>query len=123
MISGTVNARREAVLQLRLYGPSEAELQVDAVIDTGYTGSLVVPLAVAAALGLPPLLDSSAKLADGTVRHFPTFRVDVEWGAGRRTVVASGIGDEPLIGMTFLAGLELRIEVEPGRAVEVRPLA
>jgi predicted aspartyl protease len=52
MIRGAVNARREAVVPLRVRGPTGTELDVDAVVDTGYSASLTLPAAVVAALGL-----------------------------------------------------------------------
>ena len=52
MIRGVVNARREAVVLLRLRGPTGTERGVDAVVDSGCTASLVLPAAVVAALGL-----------------------------------------------------------------------
>jgi hypothetical protein len=39
MIRGVVNARHEAVLRLRVRGPGESELDVDTVIDSGFTAS------------------------------------------------------------------------------------
>ena len=43
MIRGTVNARLEAVVRLRVRGLGGAELDVDAVVDTGFTSSLTLP--------------------------------------------------------------------------------
>ncbi len=52
MIQGTVNARLEAVIRLRVRGPGGAELDFDAVIDTGFSAALTLPPATAAALAL-----------------------------------------------------------------------
>jgi len=38
---GRVNARLEAKLRLTIVGPSGVRQDIDAVIDTGFTGSLV----------------------------------------------------------------------------------
>jgi hypothetical protein len=43
MMRGTVNARLEAVLRLRITGPTGIAVDVDAVVDTGFTNSLVLP--------------------------------------------------------------------------------
>lgn len=122
MIRGTVNTRREAVLCLRVSGPTGTEQEVNAVIDTGFTGSLVLPPATVAALGLARRSGGSAALADGTVRHFDTYGAEVEWDGITRGVVVSAVGTEALVGMGLLDGQELRVEVEPGGAVEIRPL-
>lgn len=73
MIRGTVNAKREAVLTLRLRGPTGVEVEVDAVIDTGFTGTLTATAAVVAHLGLVPDFPSRAVLADGSVVKFDTY--------------------------------------------------
>ena len=52
MIRGIVNARLEAKLPLTVISPNGTKLEVDAIIDTGFTGSLVLPTATIAALGL-----------------------------------------------------------------------
>ena len=122
MIRGTVNPRQEAVVRLRLRGPTGTEVDIEVLIDTGYTGSLTLPPAVVAGLGLKPRLGGTAVLADGTVRHFLTYGVKVAWGGETRQVVASGIGTEPLLGMSLLAGHRLEVDVEPGGSVAVRPL-
>lgn len=46
----------------------------------------------------------------------------VDWNGVSRPVVIAVMGNEALVGMKFLAGHGLWVEVEPGGAVEVRPL-
>ena len=119
---GQVNARLEAVVRLRLRGPAGAEAEVDAVVDTGFTGSLTLPQSVVASLGLARRSGGQAVLADGSSRRFETFAAEVFWDGAWRGVVASVIGDESLMGMGLLAGHELRVEVVAGGAVAVVPL-
>lgn len=52
MIEGSVNSQLEAVIQLPVYGTLEQEQQIEAIVDTGYTGSLTLP-SIIATLGLP----------------------------------------------------------------------
>jgi len=117
---GAVNARLEAVITLRVRRPGGAEQVVEAVIDTGYTGSLTLPAGVVAALNLTRRSGGQAVLADGSKRRFDTFAADVFWGGSWVGVVASVIGDESLLGMSLLAGRGLWVEVVPGGVVEVR---
>jgi clan AA aspartic protease len=121
-VSGTVNAQLEAVLRLRVRGPGGAEDVVEAVIDTGYTGSLTLPTSVAASLGLAQVSSGRAVLADGSSRRFDSFAVELDWGGTWRGVVASALGDEVLVGMGLLAGHQLRLEALPGGAVEIDEL-
>jgi clan AA aspartic protease len=119
MIRGTVNSRREAILNLRVRGPGGVVMDFDAVIDTGFSASLTLPATAIAALGLVRQSTSRAVLADGTVRYFGMFAAEVEWDGSWRAVLVSGVGDDVLVGMNLLADHELRVAVRPGGVVEV----
>jgi clan AA aspartic protease len=122
MIRGAVNARLEAVVRLRVRGPGGAEADVDAVIDTGFTSSLTLPLAVVATLGMARQSGGSALLADGSVRPFDIYAAEVNWGGTWRPVLAWVVGDEVLLGMGLLTGHQLRVEAVPGGAVDITPI-
>jgi clan AA aspartic protease len=122
MIRGAVNARHEAVVRLRVRGPGGAELDFEALIDTGFTGSLTLPSAAVTALGLVRQSGGSVALGDGSVRHFDVYAAEVEWDGNWRPVLVSAIGDEILVGMRLLAGHELRVAVVPGGPVEISPI-
>ena len=119
---GTVNPRREAVMRLRVRGPGGAELEVDAIVDTGYSGSLTLPTGVVTSLALARQSGGSAVMADGSLRAFDVYAADVIWDGSARPVLVATVGNEALLGMRLLAGHELRIEAEPGGVVEIRPL-
>jgi predicted aspartyl protease len=50
MITGIVTGAREAVISLTVRGPNGQEQEIEAVIDTGFDGSLTLPLALITAL-------------------------------------------------------------------------
>lgn len=122
MIQGVVNARNEAVVRLRLQGPAGVESEVDAIIDSGFSASLTLPMAVVTALGLVRQSGSAAVLADGSVRQFDIYAAKVTWGGTWRAVLVSAVGNESLLGMRLLAGHKLAVEVVPGGLVEINPL-
>lgn len=122
MIRGAVNARREAVIRLRVRGPGGSEQDLDAVIDSGFTASLTMPAPVITALALPRQSGSQALLADGTVRQFDLYAAEVEWDGVWKPVLVSAVGGEVLVGMSLLSGHELRVAVVPGGVVEITPL-
>ncbi len=122
MIRGVVNAGREATVRLRVRGPGGSELDVDIVIDSGFTSSLTLPAATIAALGLARQAGGGAAMADGSVRQFDIYAAEVEWNGALRPVLVWALGNEALAGMLLLAGHELRIAVVPGGAVEITPL-
>ena len=53
MITGVVNSNREAIIRLVVAGPRGQQQDIEAIIDTGFTGFLTLPPALVAALGLP----------------------------------------------------------------------
>ena len=52
MITGVVAAYRQAIIRLTVRGPQEQEQEIQAVIDTGFDGSLTLPPKLIATLGL-----------------------------------------------------------------------
>ena len=122
MIRGTVNARHEVVVRLRVRGPSGGESDMDVIVDTGFTASLTLPVTMVSALGLARQSGGTAVLADGSVRQFDIFAAEVAWGGTWRPVLVSAVGNESLLGMRLLAGHKLVVEVVPGGLVEILPL-
>jgi len=118
MIQGVVNARSEAIVQLRVRGPAGTELDLEALIDTGYTASMTLPATALVTLGLIRHSVSGAVLADGSVQ-FDVYAAEVKWDGAWRPVLVSALGDEVLVGMRLLAKHELRIMVDPGGPVEI----
>ncbi len=121
MIWDTVNARLEAIVRLRVRGPTGIETDVNAAVDTGFTSSLTLAPAVATALGLVRQSGGNAILADGSVRPFHVYAAEVDWGGSWRPVLVWVIGDEVLLGMGLLAGNQLRLEAVVGGAAEITP--
>jgi clan AA aspartic protease len=119
MIRGTVSARCEAVVPLRVRGPSGAEFDVDAVLDTAFDGRLTLPPATITALNPPLRGQVNTRLGDGTVRLLNTYDVEIEWDGVWRTVVVTEIDADPLLGTGLLAGHEVFIEFVPGGVVDI----
>ena len=122
MIRGFVDHRYQAVVRLRVRGPSGIEIDVDAVFDSGFTDSLALPPDTIAVLGLVRQIGGTAVMADGSLHHFDHFPAEVEWDGVWRRVMASALGDEALLGMRLLAGHQLRMDVDPGGIVEISAL-
>ena len=117
-----MNANREAIVSLRIRGPGGVETTVEAVVDSGFTGSLTLPVAAVAALGLVRQSGGSAILADGSSRAFDVYAADVDWDGVWKAILASAVGAEALLGMRLLDGHTLRIDVVPAGIVEIAPL-
>ncbi len=121
MIRGIVNARGEATLTVRLRGPTAIELDLSAIVDSGFTSALTLPIQTVVALGLTRASSGRATLADGSVRPFDIYAGEIHWGRWQ-PVRVSAVGRDPLVGMRLLAGHQLRVEVIPGGRVEITPL-
>ena len=99
MIRGIVNDWQEAIIRLRLRGTDGTELEIDAIVDTGFNASLTLPLSVVTSLALVRRMGGSALLADGLTRSFDIYAVLVEWDGTLRETLVYELGEEPLIGM------------------------
>ena len=123
MIEGVVNAAHEAVLTLPFEGPAGETRDIAGVVDTGFTGFLTVPSALAVELGLPFEGTARATLADGSETIFPYYGVAVLWDGRTRYVEADAADTTPLVGMRLLDGHSLYVEVEDGGRVVIEPRA
>ncbi len=119
MIEGTVNAAHEAVVPLRIQGPDGQTRGIEAVIDTGYSGFLTLPVALVDELGLPFAHTSYAYLANDAVVEFAVYGVTVIWDGQPRDIEADATGSTPLVGMLLLDKHNLNIQVESGGRVVI----
>jgi clan AA aspartic protease len=91
-----------------------------ALLDTGFTGHLVLPETLSDQLGSPDVLVTT-RLADGTEKNFPAYRGGVE-------IVGLGVvhmarltllGDECLLGQEIIK--RLKVTFDHGSQVVVEP--
>lgn len=122
MIRGAVNTRLEAIVTLRVRGPTGIEVDVDTVADSGSSTALTLPPAVVALLALARHSSGGATLADGSNRQFDVHVAEVNWDGAWQPVIVYAVGSEALLGMGLLAGHTLRVDVVPGGAVEITRL-
>lgn len=122
-IRAQVNARGDAVVQLRVrQSPGGDAITVSAIVDTGFTGTMTLPAASIASLGLSRQSSRTARLGDGTVRQLDLFAAEVEWGGVWRSVLVHQAGREVLIGTRLLTGFRSAIDWVPGGMVEFAPM-
>ncbi|MDE0269173.1 MAG: clan AA aspartic protease [Acidimicrobiaceae bacterium] len=121
MIEGIVNGFLEAVVSLPVRGPDGREQLVDAVIDTGYSGTLTLPPTLVAELELPYVIRSRSALADGTVVAFNVHGATVVWDGRPRYIDIDAVGVAPLLGMSMLEGHDLHVRVNDGGRVAIQP--
>ena len=120
MIVGAVNARLEAVVDLRVQGSDGRTLEIEAVVDTGYEGFLTLPAAVVAELDLPFLHLRWVTLADDTEVDLDVHDATILWDGQSIDVEADVAGSTPLIGMLLMDGYRLTVDVEVGGDVFIQ---
>jgi clan AA aspartic protease len=86
MMFGRVNRQREAVLKLVIIGDRSQKVAVDAVVDTGFNGDLILPIEIVLELELIPQGYQKATLGDGTISQFRVYAGIVIWDGERRLV-------------------------------------
>ena len=119
MIEGVVNAAYEPVVTVVVQGQAGRTREIEAVIDTGFSGFLTVTPSLAAELGLDFRGTSRAILADGSEVTLPSYGVTVLWDGQRRYVEADAADTIPLVGMRMLDRHNLNIDVESGGRVVI----
>ena len=122
MIEGAVNARWEAVVDLRIQGSNGRVEEIEAVVDTGYQGFLALPATVVAELALPFSHTSQVILADDTAVGLSVHEAAVLWDGQPIDVDADISGSTPLLGMLLLDGYRLTVDVEVGGDVAIRAM-
>lgn len=122
MIIGVVNGNREAIIRLVVRGPTRQEHEIEAVIDTGFTGFLTLPTSLIVSLGLAWRGQAQAMLGDGSLHQFDVYGATVLWNGQTRPVETDAADTTPLIGMGMLYGHDLHIQTVEGGIVTIEAL-
>jgi len=122
MITGIVTAYRQAIIRLTVRGPEGQEQEIEAVIDTGFDGSLTLSPPLIAALGLVWRRRGRALLADGSESLFDIHEAIVVWDGEPRRIAVDTADIDPLVGMSLLYGFELTVQARDGGSVAIKPL-
>jgi clan AA aspartic protease len=122
MITGSVKSY-EPRIRLKLIGKQGQEHQVDAVVDSGYTGALTLPPAVITRLDLGRRSIGFAILADGSTCSFQIYSGKVVWDGEVRTILVDEADTDPLIGLKPLRNYEFKMEVRAGGKVTIKRLS
>ena len=122
MIAGNVNTNLEAIVQLEAIGENQQRQEIEAVIDTGYTGCLTLPSTIITTLGLSWCMRQEGILGDGSICMFNVYEASVIWDGQIRIVEINESETDPLVGMGLLEGYELKIQSVAGGSVTITAL-
>ena len=120
MITGTVNASREARIHLSIRDVADHERDIEAVVDTGFNGPLTLPSGLIANLGLPWRTRTVVVLANGATEECDVYTATITWDGSRRRIVVQAADTTPLVGMGLLYGYQVIINVVEGGQVVIR---
>ena len=121
MMQGYVNQNYEAMLSLVVRNGDKLK-SITAVIDTGFTGFLSLPVSIVTELELSWSYRDRATLGDGSEVLFDIYDGMVIWGGQYREIEINAAETEPLIGMSMLRGYRLQVDTVQGGLVTIAEL-
>jgi clan AA aspartic protease len=121
VIQGQVTAGKQAVIPLVLVDSTGLLVDIQATIDTGFTGNLTLPPDLIKAMQLPYGRTSAILLGDGSTVDVDTHTATVVWDGIHRQIAVLATEGMPMVGMTLLQGFDLFVSVVPGGEVRIEP--
>ncbi len=118
---GEVRAHH-ALLRVPFRLPNLPDLEIECVIDTGFTGFLTMPLTAVQKLNLPFIRRIPANLADDSTITVDVYVATIVWGGVERDVEVLATGKRPLLGTLLLDGYEITAQFTEGGSVALRNL-
>ncbi len=123
MIEGTANENYEATIRLTLRVVAGDDREIETIIDTGYTGYLVLPTMLIDRVGLSWRGRVQGLLADGSLHVFDAYEGTILWNGHDLTVeVDAADTHQPLVGMGLLRGHALSVDVVQNGTVKIEAL-
>lgn len=108
-VVGNVNEALEARVTIRIIGGPQGRLDVDCIVDTGFSGALVLPSSIVELLELPIVGHEIINMVGEAEDSADIALAQVEWfGEVRREDVI--IKEDSLIGTALLKGTNLSID-------------
>ncbi len=122
MMQGIVNQNCEAIIRVAIGHENASKQIVEAVIDTGFTGFLSLPMSRISALGLPWYFRDVGTLGDGSEVIFEMYKATVIWDGQIQIIDVAASEAAPLVGMSLLYGFKVQIEAIEGGIVTIESL-
>ena len=123
MMQGFVNQNCEAIIRVAVGSTNSRKQMVEAVIDTGFTGFLSLPLSTITTLKLPWHFRDVGTLGDGSEVIFDMYKATVIWDGRNKVIDVASSETEPLVGMSLLYGFNVQIEAVEGGTVTIEALS
>lgn len=122
MITGIVTTDREALVRFPVRGSDDQETEVEAVIDTGYNGTLILPPELIQRLALTSRGSREVILGDGSAAQMEIYRATIVWDNQPIDVQTLAAEGGAIIGMALLSGYRVTLDVIDGGVVTIEAL-
>ena len=122
MMTGRVTADREVVIELEVVGSDQAKGKVEAVMDTGFNGYLILPSDLVNRFNLQLAGNRRATLGDGNTVVLDSYLANVVWHDQEREILVLQAEGGPLMGMSLLYGNRVTATIVDGGDVTIAPL-
>jgi predicted aspartyl protease len=110
MMAGRVG-KREAFLRIQVIDQNGAAVDIEATIDTGFTGFVGLPAAVIKAHSFDHLGKRLVTLGDGSVVGLSQYGAHVLWHGTPRLVILSESNSGAVVGMALLEDSRVTMDV------------
>lgn len=119
-IHGNITPALDAMVPLMVRGPANQQLDITAILDTGFNGQLGLMPEQIEGLGLRFITTTEVELGDGSTTLLPKYLGRVHWLDGIRTVTVIETESSPLLGMAMLLNCDVTLQVVPSGRIEIR---
>ena len=121
MMTGKIKTNREAIIELEVIGLAQ-RAKIEAILDTGFTGYLMLPSDLINHLRLQLIGNRNVILGDGTTVTLDLYRAKVLWHDVERIVYVLRADAELLVGMSLLHGSRVTLDVVTNGNVTIEAL-
>lgn len=122
MITGRVSKELEAAVPLAVRGPTGNQVQLEAIVDTGFTEDLTLSPSTIATLQLFFRETCEYTLADGAAVHLDVYRGIVVWDGQERSVLVTEAEGGSLVGMGLMRRQRLTMDIVEDGPVTIQSL-
>ncbi len=122
MMHGIVDSNCEATLRIVIGNTNLQRQVIDAVIDTGFTGFLTLPLSVISNLNLRLYRREAGTLGDGSICIFDVYRGLVIWDGELKEIDINASEAAPLVGMSLLYGYRIQLDAIENGQITIQSL-
>jgi clan AA aspartic protease len=121
ILQGSIDNRNQLWVPITVAG-DHGQQTISALLDTGFTGELLLPLQIAVPLGLKLAGVAPYQLADGSISQQMLFSASVSWGTQTRPVTVSVLDvEDALIGGGLLHGYVLLVDFQQKQLIIKEP--